>query len=247
MKRTLFAAVLLVGLMSASVAYAANPWDWTLQLHDVNGDPYNYQFSNDMGNESSYMLVLDGVNKVPHWTRTSDDGLTIDGTGQLKINSFDIDQVDGLTAALAGKASSVHGHVASDIEDFDSEVLTVAESYIDSHTFLNNVHATTTVSHLMFATTTSSGHAIVYLTASGTSGGFGLCHTLGHIDVTVNDPNNTFGTGYTLTNSNKTLDVAVNTRSFSATTILGISVLGSSAVSAATNGTPVQISVDCTS
>lgn len=107
--------------------------------------------------------------------------------------------------------------------------------------------ATTTTSKLItFSGTTTSGTSTFYLTNDGTSGGAALCSvTPDHVNVIVNDPSNTFGVGYAVTNSNKTLTITVNARSFSATTILGIGVLGSSSLTAAENGTAVSVLVAC--
>lgn len=99
---------------------------------------------------------------------------------------------------------------------------------------------------LTFATTTLSGAATVYLTDNGLASGNALCSgTIEHVNLTANDSGNTFGLGYTVTNSNKTLTITANVRSFSSTTILGISVLGGSSLAAATNGTSLGVLVVC--
>lgn len=99
---------------------------------------------------------------------------------------------------------------------------------------------------LTFATTTLTGTAVVYLTSNGLVGGTALCpNTILHANVIANDSSNTFGLGWAITNSNKTLTVTANVRSFTSTTVLGISVLGSSAISAAPNGTSILVAVDC--
>lgn len=100
--------------------------------------------------------------------------------------------------------------------------------------------------HLTFATTTTGGQAVVYLTDNGQANGNALCTSAPkHINVIANDSGNTFGLGYAVTNSNKTLTVTANVRSFTSTTVLGITVLGSSTLTAAPNGTAIGIAVDC--
>lgn len=126
-------------------------------------------------------------------------------------------------------------------------VSTTSASYIKNRPpiWVNGV-ATTSEKQLVFKGTITSGVATFYITSDGTSGGTALCYAApDHVNVIVNDPDNTFGVGYTVTNSNKNLNITVNARSFSATTILGISVLGSSSLSAATNGTEVSALVVC--
>lgn len=98
-----------------------------------------------------------------------------------------------------------------------------------------------------FVGTLTNGTVAFHITDNGASNGNALCtFPPKHINVVVNDPSNTFGVGYALSNSDKTLTVTVNVRNFSATTILGISVLGSSSLSAAANGTQVSALITCT-
>lgn len=99
---------------------------------------------------------------------------------------------------------------------------------------------------ITFSGTTTSGSAVFYLTDNGASNGNALCSsTPTHINPVVNDPSNTFGVGYAITNSNKTLTITVNVRDFSGITILGIPVLGSTALNPASNGTAVGAVVSC--
>lgn len=115
-----------------------------------------------------------------------------------------------------------------------------------STSYRHNGSVQTSAKLLSFSGTTTGGTMAVHLTTDGTSGASAVCTGAPqHVNVIANDPSNTFGLGWALSNSNKTLTVTANVRSFSATTILGIPVLGSSSLAAAPNGTPVNVSVLC--
>lgn len=92
--------------------------------------------------------------------------------------------------------------------------------------------------------TTTTGQLVIYLTENGASDGAAIFpNQILHANVFVSDPNNTFGVGYAITNSNKTLTITVNVRTFGGVTILGIPVLGSTTLAAAPDGTPVGVHI----
>lgn len=112
--------------------------------------------------------------------------------------------------------------------------------------YWHNGVAQTSYKHLTFSDTTTSGSKVFYLTNDGTINGTALCSSAPrHINVSTNDPSNTFGLGYVVSNSNKTLTITANVRTFSSVTILGQSVLFSTTLTPAPNGTSVSASVDC--
>lgn len=137
----------------------------------------------------------------------------------------------GSFSDLGGKPTSLSGYGIAD--GFSGQ-------------YWHNGALQSSLKHITFSGTTTSGTVVFYLTNDGTSGGSALCSsTPKSISVRANDPSNTFGLGYAVTNSNKTLTVTANARSFSSTSILGIGVLGSSSLTAAANGTAIDVAVDC--
>lgn len=90
------------------------------------------------------------------------------------------------------------------------------------------------------ANVTTGGNVVFYLTDDGTSGGNLLFpNNIDFMKGEINNSTTNYNYGYTLSNSNKTL--TVNVQNSSATTILGISVLG--VPSNAASGTTVNILV----
>lgn len=127
-----------------------------------------------------------------------------------------------------------------------SAAVAAATSTLTPVDYYNNGSKLTAAKVLAYSTTTTSGSAVVYLTSNGLSGGTALCpNSINHVNLIANDSGNTLGLGWALTNSNKTLTITANVRSFTSTTVLGISVLGSSSLAAAANGTSIGVLVYC--
>lgn len=102
----------------------------------------------------------------------------------------------------------------------------------------------TSVKQFCQLVTINGGTGTIYLTDNGLIGGNALFpNEILYVNIYGNDPNNTFGLGHAISNSNKTLTLTVNSRSFATVTVLGISVLGSTTLTAAPNGTVVGVHV----
>lgn len=100
--------------------------------------------------------------------------------------------------------------------------------------------------HITFSGTISSGQKVFYLTDDGTVNGNALClNGIRHTTVNVNDPANTFGLGWTITNSDKTLTITVKSRTFATVSLLGVQVVVSTSLVNAADGTAVSASIDC--
>lgn len=101
---------------------------------------------------------------------------------------------------------------------------------------------------MTFTGTLTGGNVTFYMTVGGLVGGAAICTaTPTNVHILVNDVNNTFGWGYTVTNSNKNLNITVNQRAFTTIVppLLGISLLNSTSLSPAPNGTPVMATAEC--
>lgn len=94
--------------------------------------------------------------------------------------------------------------------------------------------------------TTTSGVATFYLTDDFTSSGNALFTTV-YKDTAqfwVEDTANAhFFGGYTLSGDNKTLTITSKTRTFTGVTVLGVDVLGSTAITNSSNGTVVRLAI----
>lgn len=131
---------------------------------------------------------------------------------------------------------------SGDVMTFDSAVAAIATLPITYSSGTQKL----SVKQLAQQGTTTSGTSVFYLTEDGTSGGVALFGTeILYANAYVNDSANIYGVSYSLTNSNKTLTVTVNRQSFTSTIppLLGISVLTSVSLSAAPNGTVVNVHV----
>lgn len=144
MKKTLLAAVLLVGLGAASQAHAA-PYDWFFNLNDDLGSPYT--FTVDGQGPNPMVLMYRPGGHLPYLAPMN-GGLQLDtGTNELVVKDIPQSGITGLsttfsgiTTALAGKANATHGHSTSDIAGLG--------------TFVSNWMASS--SALTFATSTRS-------------------------------------------------------------------------------------------
>lgn len=256
------AALVLVGFTGVSYVSAA-AYDYHFSAQDSMDSPTVVDAA-----PSAYMtsfLAHDHTNNAPAFYYTDGVQFVFDDINHnVSIGTIQTSQVAGLDAALTGYTSRLDGDdttltsQASTLSTLSSTQSSQASSISTFNAFKNaysganpitfyvNNATTTAMKRLLFNGTTTSGITTFYLTTDGTSSGTALCPTaIGHVNVIANDPSNTFGIGWALTNSNKTLTVTANTRSFTTTTILGISVLGSSALASATNGTSIWASVDC--
>lgn len=212
----------VVFLLSGAAVASASGNDWHLNLRD-SGDMADYQF--DMtppGDGQDYFLELDGTTNQPKF-------------------SYSLPYYTLLTNMASTTYPDSNGQPGF-MRVSDKAKLDI----LPNIQYWNNGSSVSTVKHLSFSGTTTAGITTFYLTNDGTISGTALCSNAPtEVKVTVNDPSNTFGVGYAITNSNKTLTITANVRSFTSTSILGITVLGTSAISAATNGTPILASVDC--
>lgn len=206
-------------------------------------DGIQFVFDDTNHNVSIGHIVTDQVTGLNDYMAGVNTRLDGDDTSFSTLNS----SLTSLTTTVSSNTSAIstaNGNITT-----VSDSLNLFKAGLASTTrekvYYNDV-ATTSSKHLLYNGTTTSGTTIFYLTADGTSSGAALCpNTIAQVNVIANDPNNTFGLGWALTNSNKTLTITANARSFTATTILGISVLGSSTLAAAANGTAIMASVDC--
>lgn len=221
---------LLGGLLAVAVpVLASSAYSWEFTLDDGGGSPYSYDVTTTDGFAHDPLLLLDLSSKHPQFRE-----------------SIDETYVTNLVNDLANKSDVGHTHPASAINGFNFAVDSRLTSSTSPRRVYYNNTAQATSTEVMFSTTTSSGTAVMYLTTDGTPTGPALCpNTIQHVNVFVDDASNTYGLSKTMSNSNKTLTVTANVRSFSSTTILGISVLGSSSLGAAANGTQIMAKVDC--
>lgn len=118
------------------------------------------------------------------------------------------------------------------------------DSLSSVQTWYNGSLATSS-KHVTFTGTVSSGTVVFYLTNDGTSSGTALCSAAPVVLATVDDPSDTFGVGKAITNSNKTLTITVNARTFTTGLAGLLSVVTGTSLAPAANGTPVAVSVDC--
>lgn len=215
----LLAVVFVFGGVSVA---SASDFDWHWNLRD-SSDSSDYQYNLTPPNDGQdYFLELDGPTQQPKFTYTL-PYLTV---------------VTNMASTTYPDSNGQAGFMrVSDKAKLDT---------LPTLQWYNNGSIVTNLKHVTFSGTTTSGAATFYLTSDGTSSGTALCtNAPQNVQIGTNDPSNTFGVGYTVTNSNKNLNLTVNARSFTSTSILGISVLGASTLAAATNGTPVYATVDC--
>lgn len=263
MKKLLYAiplaAVLFISL-GASFALASDPF--AMHFSSRNSDDTADVTTDLTPSDTVHNLIA--TNPSTHlpelWNLDSSEFAWDPGLGILSLYNMALENVAGLqdaldahTSAIATKVNSstymtaVNG-LHSELDNFIYPRLTYVQNRIGTSTQTVEYFAnatTTTANRMIFTGTTSSGTATFYLTKDGTSTGAPVCSGTPVIITSVDDPANTYGVGTALTNSNKTLTITANVRSFSATTILGISVLGASSLAAATNGTAIKAFVDC--
>lgn len=256
---TLFAGALV--LTGGSFAFAS-AGDWHFNLQDSMNSPTTLDAAPSIYVTS--LLGNDITHGGPAFYYTDGVSLVFDDVNHnLSIGTIQPSQVDTLPASLSSLDSRITAtEAANTSEDASISGLSTNatpsvpgrmsssdKSKLNSMSpvlyYNNGAQATSTVKRLTFNGTTTSGSATFYLTDDGTVTGNALCTTVNHTNVIMNDPSNNFGVGYAITNSNKTLTVTANTRSFTSTTILGISVLGASSLTATANGTPLSVLVDC--
>lgn len=245
----------LVAVTGASYA-SADAYTYHVSQQDGTNNPTTTDVTPSVYVDS--LMGNDITNHTPAFYTTDNVSLVFDdihhnlsiGTIQTsQVADLDSDlstigsRLDGDDSSLSSLSSSVSSNINS-ISSLNSFKTKFASSSAVTE-YVNDV-STSTMKRLLYNGTTVSGVTTFYLTSDGMSGGPALCPTaINQVNIIANDPSNTFGLGWTLTNSNKTLTVTVNARSFSATTILGIPVLGSSSITAASDGTPIMASIDC--
>lgn len=199
-----------------------------------NGTTLNYQSTilspGVYSTEQDFRTAV--INAIVTWANGDGGytGITADDVLILKPTLATV-ATSGLFSDIASKPTTLSGYGITDIKPIQ---------------YWHNGATQTSWKHLTFSGTTTSGSAVFYLTDDGTVTGNALCSaTPKYMNAAVNDSGNTFGLSYAVTNSNKTLTVTANVRSFSTTTILGIGVLSSSSLAAAPNGTALNVAVDC--
>ncbi len=241
--------LVLVGTLAslATPAFAYDPWSWFIDVTDGSGNRSELGIGANPTPNEPRVVLYDPSTHNPSIVPLN-GGLYVDGTGHFSIDNVPQIEIAGLVSDLASKASLVHTHITSEITGLaafvDARIASMSSSNNRKVYFNNSLQATSTT--MMFATTTTSGVAIMYLTTDGSSTGTSTCPTnIEHVDVFIDDASNTYGLSKAITNSNKTLTVTANVRSFSSTTILGITVLGTSTLTPATNGTQIMAKVDC--
>jgi len=116
----------------------------------------------------------------------------------------------------------------------------------------NGTQITTTMRRLFFQGVTTNGAVTFYLTNDGTAGGSAICPmAVRHVNITVNDQQNTYGVGFATSTPNKSIYIPVMVRQFTTgnalLNLLGglVSVITGTTVASSTNGTPVMAAVDC--
>lgn len=208
-------------------------------------------FAAQKADASNYRILIQQAAGIPDGVNQAGIGISIyNGTDYVKDDFvlFDFSGIDNslqfhdrVNAAVLqyGENNSL-GLSTSDI------IWGYMPNDVTPTQYWHNGVAQTSYKHMTFSDTTTNGSKVFYLTNDGTINGTALCSSAPrHINVSTNDPSNTFGLGYVVSNSNKTLTITANVRTFSSVTILGQSVLFSTTLSSAPNGTPVSASVDC--
>lgn len=123
------------------------------------------------------------------------------------IQNIPMTGVTGLTSALSGKISNLTGTSAQYMR---------GDGVLDTMPVIGKVFEGTTqrVGYPIFkSATVSSGTAVVYLTADGTSGGTTLCPNgviADSVSPVVSDATASYQMSWAFTNSNKTLTVTAN-------------------------------------
>lgn len=117
MKLPLLATMLLVGLMSSNVAFAANPYDFSWTLNDGSSIPYQFDMASFFGSPDQHLIWIDPSTGQPGAIRlqTGLDVTSDTGGPFLEINGIQESQIQNLVSHLAGKASVSHTHGTSDI------------------------------------------------------------------------------------------------------------------------------------
>lgn len=255
MKKYLIPALALALLVSATGASKALADAYTYHVNWQDGMDSPGTFDVDPAPLGTSILGNDYTDHQPEFYSTDSVELVFNdatkhfGIGTIdeaKITnlSSDLSTINSTLSSLSSIPSTVSANSAS-IGTLNAFKTAYASSSPVSY-YLNNVATTSPMKRLLFNGTTTGGVTTFYLTNDGTSSGTALCPIgIDQVNVVANDPNNTLGIGWAMTNSNKTMTVTANARSFTTTTILGISVLGSSALAAAANGTAIMASVDC--
>lgn len=240
MKRKIITALLSIAVFSmcAYSVYASTANDWRFTLRNSSNTADVAKDLQLPGDTNGRLLGMHASGTEPDWFNLG-QGLIFD-IGTLRLQDIHFDKVLGLQDALDAKANTAD--VNSSIGNVNGSIdvlFNLTPFAFDNGTAIYGEK------WLFFNGTTTSGAKTFYLTDDGTSTGNPMCNAVDHVNITANDPSNTFGLGYSVTNSNKNLTLSLNTRSFASTTILGISVLGSSSLTAAPNGTAVSALVLC--
>lgn len=126
MKKTLLAAVLLVGLIVPSVSQAA-AFDWLWTLNDDMGSPYTYPIPGDLSPNEPRVLIY-RTDHLPYLAQLN-GGIHIDGDGRFSIDDEPESKITNLVSDLAslqsqinGKANTSHTHSPTDISGISSYV-----------------------------------------------------------------------------------------------------------------------------
>lgn len=236
------AFAILVATTGASYAFATSSYDLNVDHQDDTNNEVVTHLS--VSDTLPQMLVTSPTSRYPElWVANEGSGIWLSNLDkEIELHDIPESEITGLTTDLSGLTSSVSSNTSS-ISSLSSSIATL-NTKLATSTYYNDI--ATSSKTLMYNGTTSGGTVTFYLTTDGTSSGTALCPgSIGQVNVVANDPSNNFGLGWTLTNSNKTMTVTANVRSFTTTTVAGVSVLGSSSLSAAPNGTPVYAFVSC--
>lgn len=244
---TILASLVLAGGFAAAVYADAFTVYWS--YNDKTGDKAIPVYPSDVAPQ---LFGTDPTTLQPV-AYSMQPSIVLDNTSRIMyVGQIEISHVDTLQDSLDAKASASSLASTNATVSSHSSAITVLNAFKASSSasstlikFYYNGATTTTEKRITFSGTTASGAVTFYLTSDGTSGGSALCTTIHQVNVYANDPSNTFGLGHTITNSNKNLNITANVRTFTSTVVLGVTLLGSSSLTASTDGTAIMATVDC--
>ncbi len=116
MKKTLLAALLLVGfLTSATSALAGYQYDWNWSINDMFGNPQSVQTPGLYAPDVDRVVMMSPGGGGPI-LRPLNGGVKVQG-GQLVVDDIPLTSITGLSTALDGKAALSHTHATNEINN----------------------------------------------------------------------------------------------------------------------------------